>query len=188
MLKTKQSGMTLIEIMVSVLIVAILAAGLFSVSGYIDTQMKIKSTESTIHLLVAAVEQYHDFYKAFPDVNSTSYVGEYPNGKYDKDANGVKDANYIEKLYYKLTLAPDAKKILDQINRKYVKDSDKDSGGKPAPDKNPEIVDAWGRSLRYIYEKKINANFPEIISAGPDKDFGDGDAKKAEDNISSKKL
>lgn len=174
MLKTKQSGMTLIELMVSVLIVAILAAGLLAVGSYIDRQFKIKATEGTIQLLVTAIEQYHDFYREFPYVNSTVTVqGEYPDGC-DNDAND------IERLYYKLTLAPDAKKILEQLNRKYIKDADRD--------KNPEIVDAWGENFRYKYEKNINTNFPEIISAGPDKDFGDKDAKKADDNISSKGL
>ncbi len=166
--------MTLIEIMVSVLIVAILAAGLFAVSGYIDTQMKIKRTESTIQLLVAAIEQYHDFYKAFPDPNASAYPA---------DVNAS-----IEKLYYKLTFAPDAKKILDQINRKYITDSDKDSAGKPAPDKNPEIVDAWGKSLKYSYIEKQNWNFPVITSAGPNKIFEANDPNSVPDDISSKKL
>jgi prepilin-type N-terminal cleavage/methylation domain-containing protein len=175
MVKTQQSGMTLIELMVSVLIVAILAAGLFAVGGYLDKQFKIKATEGTMQLLVTAIEQYHDFYKEFPYVNSTlTGSDEYPNNKYDNDGND------IERLYYKLTLAPDAKKILDQINRKYIKSSD--------DDKNPEVVDAWGENFRYIYEKKINTNFPEIISAGPDKKFGADDPNGAADDISSKKM
>jgi prepilin-type N-terminal cleavage/methylation domain-containing protein len=165
MLKTRQSGMTLIEIMVSVLIVAILAVGLFAVSGYIDTQMKIKATESTIQLLVAAVEQYHDFYKEFPDP-CTAYPA------------GINQS--VEKLYYKLTFAPDAKKVLDQINRKYVKKVDKDD--------YPEVVDAWGTSLKYSYIEKQNWNFPVITSAGPNKIFEADDPNSVHDDISSKKL
>jgi prepilin-type N-terminal cleavage/methylation domain-containing protein len=166
MLRTKKSGMTLIEIMVSVLIVAILAAGLFAVSGYIDKQFKIKSTESTIHLLVAALDQYHDFYKAFPDPNVSAYPA---------DVNGS-----IEKLYFKLTFAPDAKKILDQINRKYVKKVDKDD--------YPEIVDAWNTRLKYSYIEKQNWNFPVITSAGPNKIFEADDPNSVPDDISSKKM
>ncbi|GEM_PF-389413 len=179
----KKSGMTLIELMVSVLIVAILAAGLFAVGGYLDKQFKIKATEGTMQLLVAALEQYHDFYKEFPYVNSmVTDSNEYPAGC-------VNDGNDIERLYYKLTLAPDAKKILEQINRKYITDLDKDSAGNPIPDKNPEVSDAWGGNFRYIYEKNINTNFPEIISAGPDKKFGKktGDPNGLDD-ISSKKM
>jgi len=154
--------MTLIELMVSVLIVAILAAGLLAVGSYIDRQFKIKATEGTIQLLVTAVEQYHDFYRQFPDPNAAAY----PAGL--NDANGS-----IERLYYKLTFAPDAKKILEQLNRKYVKDLDND--------KHPEVVDAWNKRLEYSY--KEGWNFPVITSAGPDKD-----PNTVKDNISSKKL
>lgn len=168
-IKLKHSGLTLIEVLVSVTIIAILAAGLFAVGNYIDTQMKIERTKSTINLLVAALDQYFDFYHKFPD----------PNGALEEYRTGcANDDNDIERLYYKLTLAPDAKKILDQVNRKFLKDSD--------DDENPEIVDAWNENLRFRY---IDGwNFPVIISAGPDKDFGDHNPKKTEDNISSKGL
>jgi len=143
MKNAKHTGMTLIEIIVSVAIIAILAAGLFSVGSYIDTQTKIKKTESTIQLLVTALERYQDFYRGFPNKNSD--------------------------LYEKLSLAPEAKKIIDQMDRKAMKKSGS----------NILFCDAWGNELDYDYDD--GDNFPVITSPGPKSDT-------TEDDISSKKL
>jgi hypothetical protein len=37
----------------------------------------------------------------------------------------------------------------------------------------PEIYDPWGTPLDYRYE--AGENFPELISAGPDRKFGNAD-------------
>jgi prepilin-type N-terminal cleavage/methylation domain-containing protein len=148
-------GLTLVEVLVAVVIIAILAAGLYSVGNYLETQSKIKLTKSTIEILSAAIEQYHDFYGRFPN-----------------DPNHPSDPNLsMEQLYSQLSLAPDAKKILNQINfsagKKYslIKDTDKDG--------NPEIVDAWGTNLKYSYTS--GDNFPLVTSAGPDGIWNDDD-------------
>lgn len=157
--------MTLIEILVAVAIVAILAAGLYSVSNYVETQAKIKLTESTIEILTGALEQYYDFYGSFPDPNAT-----YPAGC---------DLP-VEKLYYKLTLAPEAKKILNQIKPSLIVNVNTNE----SPAKIfPEVVDAWGTAMKYDYIKNTvqQDNFPVITSAGPDKDFN-----KTDDNLTSR--
>ena len=146
--KQKTNGLTLIEILVAIAIVAILSAGLYVVGGRVETQAKIKQTESTIKMLEAALEQYHDFYGKFPDPAITS---DYP----------TVCTLSIEKLYYKLSTAPDAKKILNQINSSFIKDADKNGF--------PEVVDAWGTAFKYEYTP--GNNFPVITSAGPDKKF-----------------
>jgi prepilin-type N-terminal cleavage/methylation domain-containing protein len=93
--KIKYSAFTLMELIVSIGIIAILSAGLFTVGSYIDTQMKIKRTQATIQLLVTALEQYHDFIHSFPGQNAN--------------------------LYNELTRFPESKKIVDQIERKAIK-------------------------------------------------------------------
>jgi hypothetical protein len=138
--------------------VAILSAGLYIVGSRVETQAKIKLTESTIQMLSAAIEQYHDFYKSFPDPNATGY----PTGC----------TLPIERLYNKLSTAPDAKIILGQINSSLIKDADKNG--------HPLVVDAWGNYLHYTYDP--NSNFPVIDSNGPDKVRGDSD------DITSRKL
>jgi prepilin-type N-terminal cleavage/methylation domain-containing protein len=95
MMKTKKSAFTLVELIVSMGIVAILAAALFAVGSYIDTQMKIKRTQATIQLLVTAIEQYYDFNHKFPDKSSD--------------------------IYLRLTSIPESRKIVEQIERKAIK-------------------------------------------------------------------
>jgi prepilin-type N-terminal cleavage/methylation domain-containing protein len=157
--KANKYGLTLVEILVAVVIMAILTAGLYSVSHYLETQAKIKLTKSTIELLCSALERYHDFYGKFPDPNADI---EYP----DPDK-----CNGIERLYYKLTLAPNAKKVLNQISSSLIKDADIDE----FPKVYPEIVDAWGRNFKYEYSKTNKDNFPVITSAGNDGLYGTGD-------------
>ena len=154
--KQNKNGLTLIEILAAIAIVAILAAGLYIAGSRAETQAKIKLTESTIQMLSAALEQYYGFYKSFPDPAAS-----YPTGC----------TLSIEKLYYKLSTAPDAKIILNKINSSLIKDADKNG--------YPEVVDAWGTAFKYEYTS--GNNFPVITSAGPDKDFS-----KTDDNITSR--
>lgn len=156
MLKTRKNGLTLIEILVAVTIVAILAVGLFAVGSYIETQLKIERTKSTINMLVAALDLYGQ-----NKGNNTAYKFPAPG----------------DNLYEKLSLSPDSKKIVDQINRKAMRNEGSTS--------NPDIrfIDAWGS--RFIYDYNEGWNFPVITSAGPDRDVNDPNTK---DNISSKGL
>jgi hypothetical protein len=80
----------------------------------------------------------------------------------------------MEKLYYSLTLAPDARKILNKLYPSLIVNKDTDEG----PNIYPEIVDAWGSYFHYSYTP--GNNFPVIDSNGPDKESGD------DDDISSK--
>src|SRR4030042_5492690 len=74
-MKRKQNkyGLTLVEILVAIAIIAILAAGLYSVGNYVETQSKIKLAESTIETLCCALEQYCDFNDGFPFAAGVNY-------------------------------------------------------------------------------------------------------------------
>jgi len=151
-------GLTIVEILVVVAIISLLAAGLYTVGNYVETQTKIKQTKSTIEILSAALEQYYDFY------NGVRGVGKFPD---PNDPNGVPlgcNSN-MEKLYYRLSCVPDAKKILNQINPTFIKDVDDNN--------RPEIIDAWGNHFHYSYVP--SRNFPVIDSNGPDKKLGGND-------------
>lgn len=201
MIKTRHTGLTLTEIIVAVAIIALLAAGLYSVSNYIEKQAKIKLTESTIEAVCAAIEQYYDFYGSFPFQAGIDYGRIQLEGT---DANGlngtvrgdnkctlaVSDYNGIyasgDALYYFLNQIPASRKILDEINRSMV--TNKDYKGKDYYFSSNidsqcypliHIIDAWKCPLRYTY--KQGDNFPLIESAGPDRKFN------TPDDISSKK-
>lgn len=172
------------EILVTVAIIVILAAAMYVVRAPADKKANIELTKSTIELLCAALEQYHQFYNEFPDPNITT-TGYYPAD--GKCGDNDPDENNAEELSYRLSLCPDAQMILNRINNmgsrdnkmtpRMVKDADADG--------YPEYIDAWGMEFRYRYAE--GWNFPLITSAGPDMDFGDTDSKYMEDNITSRK-
>lgn len=194
----KTNGLTIAEILVAIAIVALLAAGLYSVSSYVETKSKITLTESTIETLAAAIDEYHDFYGKFPFKADTSYGRGELEANNSNGLNGnvsVKDGvvgdyndSYasIEALYYFLNKCPNSKKIVNSINISLITNKDNKNreyfftptgGGQTYP--LMHIIDAWKTPLRYTYEQ--GDNFPVITSAGPDRDFG-----KKEDNITSR--
>jgi len=199
--KKSKNGLTLVEIMVAITIVAILAAGLYSVSNYLEPQSKIKLTKSTIETLSAALEQYHDFYGKFPFLAGTDYGRTQlelndTNGLngivVDKNGNplSVTDYNNLyassEALYYFLNKFPAGKKIISSINKslltnKGYKGTEYYFRFSAGTVNYPliHIIDSWKCPFRYTYKK--DNNFPLIESAGPDRDFN-----KTEDNISSR--
>lgn len=194
MIKTRHTGLTLIEIVVAVAIIAILAAGLYSVSNYLQKQSQINLTQSTIDTLVAALEQYHDFSGSFPLQDSNQADVRAVTGSsliVDEAGNTLNppdDYNNLyassEGLYYILNRIPASKKILDSINHSLI--TNKDYKGteyyyRIVPTDYPliHIIDSWKSPFRYTYSQ--GNNFPLIESAGPDKDFN-----KTADNLSSR--
>jgi prepilin-type N-terminal cleavage/methylation domain-containing protein len=183
-------GLTLVEILVAVGIIAILAAGLYSVGNYLETQSRIRLTQSTIEILSTAVEQYHDFNDSFPFIADENYRRE-PNLQSDIDGTVTpSDYNDIyassDALYYLLNKFPAGRKIVGSINRSLL--TNKGDNGKEYFIRDNitgqdypliHIIDPWKYPLRYTY--KQGDNFPLITSAGPDKDFN------TPDDISSRK-
>jgi prepilin-type N-terminal cleavage/methylation domain-containing protein len=201
MLKITKKGLTLIELLMAVAIVAVLSAGLYVVGSRVETQAKIKQTQSTIEMLSAALEQYRDANNCFPftadntfqHINlqtilqsvlgspltvsvSTGNIADY-NDHYASD----------EMLYYYLNRIPASRKIIGTINSSLITDKDCKKReyfyyftAVPATHYPLlHFVDAWGTPFRYTYA--TGDNFPLIESAGPDKDFN-----KTGDNITSK--
>jgi hypothetical protein len=76
---------------------------------------------------------------------------------------------YSEYLYGELYSIPSSRKILENVSDSLIK-HDFDSGAVPPV---PEIYDPWGTPLDYMYVS--GDNFPELVSAGPDRVFGNAD-------------
>jgi len=76
---------------------------------------------------------------------------------------------HSELLFRKLQSIPASRDILRKINDRFIENMF-DSGIAPAM---PEIYDAWGTAIDYQYMD--GWNFPLLISAGPDKQYGTAD-------------
>ena len=141
-------GLSLIEIMMAVAIIAILAAITIRLVSHIDRQSNERMLVSTYELLDSALDEYHDYWNGFPDPNKSPYL------------------THSAALYGQLQSTPGTDKFLEAINEKLIKKN-------PNATDMPQIYDPWGTLLDYLYIPIYT--YPKIISAGPDKVFGTAD-------------
>jgi len=169
-MKTRQYkyGLSLVEMLIVVGVIALLATIVISVAGRIDNQAKENAVKNLFAVLEGALEEYKEFRGVFPQQPV-------------KDFTNV--AAHSELLYVELHSVPASRKIIDKISDSLIKHGF-DSGVVPPA---PEIYDPWGTVLDYRYAAEDN--FPELISAGPDEKFHspgpDGRFGTADDVISS---
>jgi prepilin-type N-terminal cleavage/methylation domain-containing protein len=149
-----KQGLTLVEMLIVVAIIALLVSMVISVASRIDNQTKEKGLDSLFALLDGALEEYKDFQGVFP-----------PQPVKDFTAAAV----HSEHLYQELYSVPASRKVLDRISDSLIQHK-VDTGAVPPV---PEIYDPWGTVLDYRYV--AGDNFPELVSAGPDKIFGTAD-------------
>ena len=145
-------GITLVEILVVVSVIAILATMVIGIAARINDQSKERGLESTFVLLESALQEYHEGTGKFPE---------------QPEKNFANAAIHSEFLYRELDLMPESRKILGRITESLVKN---EYGTVDTPS---EIYDPWGMVLDYIYVP--GDNFPEFVSAGPDKIFDTAD-------------
>jgi len=147
-------GLSLVEMLIVIGVIALLATMVIGVASRIDNQSKEKGVKSTFALLEGALEEYREYQGVFP-------------------AQPVKDftdvSAHSELLNGELYSIPSSRKILDKVSDSLVK-HEFDSGAVPPV---PEIYDPWGTPLDYRYVS--GDNFPELVSAGPDRTFGNAD-------------
>ena len=155
-MKTRRykQGMTLVEMLIVVAVIALLASMVIGIVARIENQSKERGLKSTFELLEGALQEYHEYTNGFP-------------GQPEK--NLANAAAHSEYLYKELHLIPNSRKILEEISDSLIKHN-VDTGTIPPI---PEIYDPWGTVLDYTYVP--GDNFPELISAGPDKIFGTAD-------------
>jgi prepilin-type N-terminal cleavage/methylation domain-containing protein len=150
-------GMSLIEMLVVVAVIALLATMVIGVASRINNQTKEKGVESIFVLLDSALQEYREFTGRFPEQTEKNY------------ANA---AIHSESLYKELQSVPGAQKILEKIDASLIKNL-YSAAGVPLAQTPPEIYDPWGTVLEYEYA--AGDNFPRLLSAGPDKKFGTAD-------------
>jgi prepilin-type N-terminal cleavage/methylation domain-containing protein len=147
-------GLSLVEMLIVIGVIALLATMVVSVASRIDNQAKEKGVGSLFTLLEGALEEYKEFQGVFPEQPVKDFTSA---------------AAHSEYLYGELYSIPDCRKILEKISGSLIK-HDFDTGLIPPV---PEIYDPWGTALDYSYV--TGENFPELVSAGPDKIFGTAD-------------
>lgn len=137
-------GLTLVEILVTVAIIAVLTTMVMTVVKRVDNQAKEKSLANTFAVLESALHEYYEYWNAFPDPNAPAY------------------ATHSAALYAQLQATPTTRSLLNKIDEVYVENH-------PDAPSTRQIHDPWGTVLDYRYVP--SSNFPELMSAGPDEKF-----------------
>jgi type II secretory pathway pseudopilin PulG len=145
-------GTTLIEMVIVVAVIAILVSMVVGITYRIDKRSKEKGLDNIFALLGSALQEYYDYTDKFPE---------------QPEKNFINVAVHSELLFTELRSIPSSRKVLEKINDSFLKNKAGASGT------SPEIYDPWGTPLDYRYV--LGDNFPELISAGPDKIFGTAD-------------
>lgn len=164
-----KTGLTLVEILVVVAIIAILVSMVIGIASSIDTQGKQRLTESTIALLNAALGEFGDFgytYISAPcaglkfplDCNNfpqsdleAALGGTISGGTHDPCYSGC------EAMYFFLNRVPECRLTLAKIGRNLVTNLGLDGGSMIITTVGGQIyplfrvLDPWGTTLRYSY-------------------------------------
>jgi prepilin-type N-terminal cleavage/methylation domain-containing protein len=147
-----KNGVTLIEMVVVVAIIAMLATMVIGIASRIDNRTKEKGLANIFALLESALQEYHQYSDKCPE---------------QPEKNFTNAAAHSELLYAELHSIPSSRKVLEKIGDSSLENK---FGDNSTP---PEIYDPWGTAFDYRYVP--GDNFPELISAGPDKVFGTAD-------------
>jgi prepilin-type N-terminal cleavage/methylation domain-containing protein len=145
-------GLSLVEILVTVSVIAILTAIVIGIATHIDNQSKERWLESTFALLESTLQEYYEYTGRFPE---------------QLEKNFEHSSAHSEYLYSELCQIPESRRVLEKIDDSLIKNE------YGTADTSPEIYDPWGVALDYTYVP--GDNFPKLVSAGPDKTFGNAD-------------
>jgi len=129
-----------------------------------NTQSRERDLSGTFLLLKSALTEYHEEMGVFPEQPEDEF------GTVDDEFEKARE--HAELLYEKLHAVPASRQVLKRINGVFVK-------GDLSDDDPLKVYDGWGMFLDYRYDPN-DGGFPELISAGPDKEFA------TTDDISSK--
>jgi prepilin-type N-terminal cleavage/methylation domain-containing protein len=194
--RCRQSGMSLMELLVALAVILVLISALTGVGSYVKTRASIDLTRSMLEVLCTSLSQYYADFGDFPFDTETGVDTTPPDGKDDyllthleADLAGtVSAASLVEKdgngtdvstassaaLFYFLDRNPSSRDIAGAVDNSLV--TNKDIDGNPitvtikgTPYDLPRYIDPWKMSIRYEYLS--GTAFPVLTSAGPDKVF-----------------
>jgi prepilin-type N-terminal cleavage/methylation domain-containing protein len=144
-------ALTLVEILVVVAIIAVLATFVIALTLRVENQSKENALASAFTLLESALQEYYE------------YKGEFP---VQPQRDSARAAEHTALMYEALQSVPASRDVLKQVDAALI-EGDADLPGQW------QVHDVWGTVLDYVYVP--GDNFPELISAGPDQEFGTQD-------------
>jgi prepilin-type N-terminal cleavage/methylation domain-containing protein len=145
------SGVTLVEMLAVLSIIMVLAGIAVTVTLHVENQSKENALSNAFTLIGGALREYHEF------------TGKFPPQPERRAANALA---HVELMYQELHSVPVSRQVLAKLDPALLKSEAGIAGV-------PELRDSWGSVLDYVYAP--DDNFPELISAGPDRLFGTGD-------------
>ena len=182
----RKFGVTLVEILVVVAVVAILAGMVIGLARRIDNQGKEQLVKNTFEILNSALEQFADYDYRYKDLNYADFDFPLDCNDYSPSelaatlenalglnpmsvwiAGGTHDPNFSgsEAMYFFLSKVPDCRVTLDKVDKSFITNLDNNRtpitinvAGSIVP--LMRVIDPWGKTLRYDYYDEI---FP-----GPD--------------------
>ena len=147
----QNNGVTLVEMLVVLGIIVVLAGFVVALTLRVDNQSKERSLDNAFALLGTALREYYEFTGTFPE---------------QVERNPANALAHVELMVKELRSVPESRAVIDKLSPTLVKNEE---GMLDVP----ELRDPWGTMLDYVHTPDYS--FPELISAGPDKQFGTGD-------------
>ena len=138
-----KNGVTLVEILTVVVIIAILASMVVGIATRLDNKAKEQLAGNTIAIITDALEQFADYEYSYNNVNYSEFkfpldCNDFTQAELEitlRDAlratgvlvtSGVHDPNYSgsEVLYFFLSRVPECRKTLERIDSSLITDED----------------------------------------------------------------
>jgi prepilin-type N-terminal cleavage/methylation domain-containing protein len=189
--REKNNGLTILEIIVAIAVIAILASGIMTATFRFSDRADEKLAESTIGLLEMALEQFADFGYEYPNPDyaelsfplDCSYYNVLDVNIIIAEALIIDDTNVvlvgedkseysgIEIMYFFLSRVPECRETLDGIKTSFVTNEDPATIRRSIAidgwsDPLLRVLDPWGKPLRYDY-------YDEWLWFGDRDDFND---------------
>lgn len=196
-----KSGFSIMELIVVIAIALVLGGILLGIGNQIREQGNTRLAQSTIDIIVCALEQYYVTCNDFPftaiagdpyiEANFELTLGIYlnqtpPMAKVNVITGVPADEDWSSgALHYFLQKIPNSKNIINALHEDahttkasngVVVQLELDFDNDSTVDEViffDRFIDPWGNSFMYTYS--TGQSFPEIVSAGPDGVFGSGD-------------
>ncbi len=144
-------GVTLVEILVVLGIIVMLSGLVITMTLRVESQSKENALRSAFALVGSSLREYYEFKGQFPP---------------QPERNAANALVHVESMLQELRSVPAARQVLDKVSLSLLKS---EGGSADAQ----SLRDPWGTVMDYVYLP--DNTFPELISAGPDRQFGTGD-------------